>query len=110
MNPNDVLLFLAVAAGLVTTAFAVSALLCGVIRRHAPRWGFVDRPGGHKGHREPTPMGGGIAIWLTTIILLLVGALVVKLDGHQLPKPLALHVPVRCFASASWPRSSAWPA
>ncbi len=35
---------------------------------YAPRWGFVDRPGGHKGHRAPTPLGGGVAIWLTTVI------------------------------------------
>ena len=39
----------------------------GLARRWAPRFGLIDRPGGHKGHQAPTPLGGGVAIWLTTV-------------------------------------------
>ena len=32
--------------------------------RLAPRWGFLDRPGGRKLHRAPVPRGGGVGIFL----------------------------------------------
>jgi UDP-N-acetylmuramyl pentapeptide phosphotransferase/UDP-N-acetylglucosamine-1-phosphate transferase len=31
--------------------------------RWAPRWGFIDQPGGRKIHRAPIPVGGGIAVF-----------------------------------------------
>lgn len=34
----------------------------------ARRIGYVDRPGAHKSHREPTPYGGGIAIVAATLL------------------------------------------
>ncbi|MEU6427956.1 MraY family glycosyltransferase [Microbispora sp. NPDC046973] len=34
----------------------------------ALRWGIVDRPGGHKSHRRPTPYLGGVAIALGTLV------------------------------------------
>ena len=37
--------------------------LSGSLRRGGASW---IGPGGHKGHRSPTPLGGGVAIWLTT--------------------------------------------
>ena len=52
-----------------------------LVRRYAPRWGFVDRPGGHKGHRVPTPLGGGVAIWLTIVSILAIGLLAVSAAG-----------------------------
>jgi UDP-GlcNAc:undecaprenyl-phosphate/decaprenyl-phosphate GlcNAc-1-phosphate transferase len=53
------------------------AWLCGfVIRRWAPRWGLVDRPGGRKIHAAPTPLGGGIAVWLAVMTSFLAGGLV----------------------------------
>jgi UDP-GlcNAc:undecaprenyl-phosphate GlcNAc-1-phosphate transferase len=36
-------------------------------------------------------MGGGLAIWLTTVGLLGLGALVVEVGGQRLPEPLATH-------------------
>ena len=38
-------------------------------------------------------MGGGVAIWLTTVILLGIGALILKFGGAVLPGPLSIHVP-----------------
>jgi len=92
MKANDVWLFLGVAAALVGSAFALSALLCGLIRRYSRQWGLLDRPGGHKRHQEPTPLGGGVAIWLTTVILLAMGVLIIRWGGALLPEPMALHV------------------
>jgi UDP-GlcNAc:undecaprenyl-phosphate GlcNAc-1-phosphate transferase len=79
----------AAGTGLVGLSAALSAFLCGLARRWAPRLGFVDRPGGHKGHKAPTPLGGGVAIWLTTVLVLGAGALVLKLGGEAVPSALA---------------------
>src|SRR3954470_6752813 len=83
---------LAVAAlGLVAVAAALSAGLCLVVIRVAPAVGLLDRPGGHKGHRVPTPLGGGLAIWLTTVSLPLLGLVVMRAGRGWLPGPLARH-------------------
>ncbi|MEO2031536.1 MAG: MraY family glycosyltransferase [Planctomycetaceae bacterium] len=42
-------------------AFIPSFLCVPLVRALAPRLGLVDQPGDRKVHREPTPMGGGIA-------------------------------------------------
>ncbi len=46
-------------------ALLATALLIPPIRRLAWRWNLVDRPaaGTHKGHRQPMPYGGGLAIF-----------------------------------------------
>ena len=50
-------------------AFALSLIGTMLMRRLAPRLGLVDMPSSRKVHVEPTPLGGGIAmfvaLWLT---------------------------------------------
>lgn len=62
------------------SAAGMSFLLCGLMRAGSPRLGYIDHPGGHKGHAKPMPLGGGVAIMLTMIILI-VGGLVAVLGG-----------------------------
>jgi UDP-GlcNAc:undecaprenyl-phosphate GlcNAc-1-phosphate transferase len=76
---------------LVAVSFLLAAALCAGARRYAGRLGFMDRPGGHKGHKAPVPLGGGVAIWLTTVLVLGVCGLIVRLGGSALPGPLAAH-------------------
>ncbi len=45
-------------------AFSVSLVATPIIRRAAPALGLVDLPGDRKVHVMPTPMGGGIAVFL----------------------------------------------
>src|SRR5438105_15789538 len=75
--------------GLVVLAFALSVGLCAIARRWAPRLGLMDIPAGHKGHKAPTPLGGGVAIWLTTIIVVGLGAALAVLGRGALPPALA---------------------
>jgi UDP-GlcNAc:undecaprenyl-phosphate GlcNAc-1-phosphate transferase len=77
--------------GLAGVSFALSAMLCTVVRRIAPSVGFVDRPGGHKAHGKATPLGGGVAIWLTVAIVLGLGAGAVYLLPGRLPEAVAVH-------------------
>ena len=39
-------------------------VLTPVWGRLAPRWGFMDRPGKRKVHRQPVPRGGGLAVFV----------------------------------------------
>ncbi|HEY2155505.1 MAG TPA: MraY family glycosyltransferase [Isosphaeraceae bacterium] len=83
---------LAVAAiGLVALSFAIGTILSWLARKIAPRFGLVDKPGGRKAHRAPTPMGGGVAIWATTGLVLLLGAVALAAFRAELPPDLARH-------------------
>lgn len=53
--------FVVVSLGL---AFVTAFLFTPLIRRLAPFLGLVDEPGHRKVHSTPTPMGGGIAVFL----------------------------------------------
>ena len=79
------------AIGLTAASFAIGTGLSWLARRIAPRFGLVDKPGGRKAHRAPTPMGGGVAIWATTGLMLLAGTIGMALFRGQLPPELARH-------------------
>ena len=85
-------MFLVVGAILTLFAFALSYALGWLARVVAPRVGLVDRPGGRKAHARPTPLGGGVAIWLTTGLVLGAGALAIGLGRGLLPPELAVHI------------------
>jgi len=56
-------------------AFLISVVLCPVVRRWARRRGYVDHPmgeEGHKTHEQPTPFGGGIAIFAAIVLPVIV--------------------------------------
>jgi len=88
-----------VAVALVLASFGLGAGLSSLARTVAPRFGLVDNPGGRKAHRAPTPLGGGVAIWLTMLSMLLLGAVVVGAGRFALPETLARH------AGGLWDRS-----
>jgi len=47
------------------SSFVMAAALTAVLRRMAPRLGWVDHPGDRKIHTSPIPVAGGIAIVVT---------------------------------------------
>ncbi len=81
---------LAVGLGLIVLAFTLSVGLCALMRRVAPLLGLVDRPGGRKTHKAPTPLGGGLAIWFTLVLVLAFGTAWVGF-GAPLPTRLDVH-------------------
>ncbi|MBN1912280.1 MAG: undecaprenyl/decaprenyl-phosphate alpha-N-acetylglucosaminyl 1-phosphate transferase [Pirellulales bacterium] len=68
-----------------TLAVLVSLVLTALIREIAPRFGLTDNPDGHrKLHGRATSLGGGLAVYLTTAIIL--GTLwIVPLQWFQNP-------------------------
>ena len=77
--------------GFALTAFAAALLLgaaaTAAMRVLAPRWGLVDAPdAARKVHTAPTPLGGGVAVWLAVAAPLAGGALLaVAARGGALP-------------------------
>jgi len=67
-----------------------------VIRRWAAAIGFVDHPGGHKGHDRPIALGGGAALAVAVLLPILIGVLAAKaLAGDAiswLPAAIAPHL------------------
>jgi UDP-GlcNAc:undecaprenyl-phosphate GlcNAc-1-phosphate transferase len=60
------MLFFVVAC--VVPAFLVAVLATTAMRTLSPRWGLIDRPAARKVHVVPTPLGGGIGIWLGVVL------------------------------------------
>jgi len=59
----------------VLVPFVLSMLAALFVRRWALRLDFVDRPGGHKAHHRPVPLGGGVAVVLAVVVSVLGGTL-----------------------------------
>ncbi|MDK1020949.1 MAG: MraY family glycosyltransferase [Candidatus Hydrogenedentes bacterium] len=63
-------------------SFIIAICLTGLMRVLALRWGIVDQPGDRKMHSEPVPLLGGVAIYLTfnIVILLNLGLLMLATE------------------------------
>lgn len=53
-------------------SFLFALVLTAVMRRVAFRFGIVDRPGERKVHKEPVPLLGGVAIYLSFNLVILI--------------------------------------
>jgi UDP-GlcNAc:undecaprenyl-phosphate GlcNAc-1-phosphate transferase len=67
---------------LAAVSFLISWVGTWLMKRIAPRFGFVDRPGGRKIHQNPRPLGGGVAIFLAFVLPVVAGLLVVAVHHH----------------------------
>ncbi|QDU93947.1 MraY family glycosyltransferase [Lignipirellula cremea] len=54
-------------AGCLLPALLIAWAAGFAMRRVAPRCGLIDRPAARKVHTTPTPLGGGVAVWLGVI-------------------------------------------
>jgi len=73
-----------VIAALIVGA-GISAIATWIIRRWSNLHGFIDRPGGHKGHSAPVALGGGVAVTLAILLPVLAATLVAKLFAVDCP-------------------------
>lgn len=70
---------------LLTGSFVLSAVLTAAVRKTVVRTDFVARPAADRYHRNIIPLGGGIAIFATILIVILTAIMVVKFliaPGH----------------------------
>src|SRR5437667_11383600 len=64
---------------LVGLSFVISLLSTAAVKRIAPVFAFVDKPGHRKIHHIPKPLGGGVAIFIGITLPMLCGLLYVTL-------------------------------
>ncbi len=99
---------------LAVGAFVLSWCTTWSMKRVAPRFGFVDKPGGHKAHHNPRPLLGGVGIFLGVALPMLAVLLAVAfgkpfiarltgidpayLDGIARQTPLAAAFLIAMFA------------
>ena len=65
------------------TAFVLSVLGTWLMRRIAPRLGLIDHPAARKVHVVPTPLGGGVAIWIAVVLTVALAYLSANLVHHS---------------------------
>src|SRR3569832_1559412 len=53
----------------VAASFCLALILTPVVRYFARRFGFVAVPKTDRWHKKPTAMLGGVAIWLSVVII-----------------------------------------
>jgi UDP-GlcNAc:undecaprenyl-phosphate GlcNAc-1-phosphate transferase len=76
MAARDLVFFI---FGAILPSFIVCWVSVRWVRRWAVRWQLVDKPAARKVHSTPTPMGGGVAIWLGVMLPLLCGQILLLL-------------------------------
>lgn len=52
----------------------IALLATAGLRRWAPRLGLIDKPAARKVHTVPTPLGGGVGIWLGVVTTFALGS------------------------------------
>lgn len=89
----------ALVVGALLPSALVACAIAYLVRCKAAAWGLVDQPGHRKVHEAPTPLGGGLAIYLGLVLPLAAGQLVLWLVAGGQISPSALpaiaqsHVP-----------------
>src|SRR5688572_21404888 len=77
MSTSQLLLFL---AGSILPSLLIALIATRLIRTYAPKLGLMDQPNAQrKVHTSPTPLGGGIGIWLGVVGTFAVGELILVL-------------------------------
>lgn len=72
---------------LACVGVAVGYIVSRIVRHVARRWDFVDKPDGHhKSHKQAVALGGGLAVFLSTVITLVFGIFIVD-DMNLLAQP-----------------------
>ena len=79
-------------AGCLISAFWVSFLMTGLMRLIAPRIGLIDKPAARKVHLVPTPLGGGIGIWLGVVLPLVAVQILIWIWRKNPPESLPLEL------------------
>ena len=84
---------LATGLAILLFAWAVAVILTALVRRVSLRAGFVDIPNERSAHRQPMPLGGGVAIFFAATLPPLLGciAALVFRDGFPGWAPQILH-------------------
>ena len=89
----------------LSASFSISWGTTWVVRKRAADWGLIDVPADRKVHTQPTPLGGGIGIWLGVVVPL--GAVQCLIWMATRSETLLSWVPpeLRLHIDGAWERS-----
>ncbi|UUO07402.1 undecaprenyl/decaprenyl-phosphate alpha-N-acetylglucosaminyl 1-phosphate transferase [Blastopirellula sp. J2-11] len=82
MTWSPLVAFSLIAAAAIPS-FLISLVATAIVRANAQKWGLLDQPNDRKVHVTPTPLGGGIGIWVGLVGTLALAQLVVGLIGNM---------------------------
>ena len=82
----------AILAVTLLEAFFVSAIFTALARRLALRWKILDAPGERKIHETPTPLLGGVSIYLSFTVVIIVNYLLLLSAGDLGVEWIETHV------------------
>jgi UDP-GlcNAc:undecaprenyl-phosphate GlcNAc-1-phosphate transferase len=71
------------AIALLAGSFTLSVFLTAVVRKKVVSTSFVARPAADRYHQNIVPLGGGIAIFATILIVILIAVMVVVVPGFS---------------------------
>src|SRR3954470_6257474 len=92
MSVSDAAVLIGVGLAFNSLAFALSVVLGMLAQRKEFRFGLVDFPGGPLRHRVPVSLAGGIAVWLSLLLVLGLAALVLEHGRPALPGAIVRHI------------------
>ncbi len=104
MSAQDLLLLV---GGTLLVPLLIAWSSAFVVRRRAVSWGLLDHPSHRKVHTRPTPLGGGLAIWLGVVGAFLLAQLALWLiqaglvPSSWIPEFARIHVPGLARQSAA---------
>jgi len=85
----------------VLFGLAVTGLVTPVIRTYAIRWRVLAMPGGRRNHRTPTPLLGGLAIFLPFAIAFITILVLFLIGGIHFSRPSGLQM-LTLFLACGW--------
>jgi UDP-GlcNAc:undecaprenyl-phosphate GlcNAc-1-phosphate transferase len=88
-----------ISLGLFLTAWALTALITPVCIKLGKRWNIIDNPGERKVHSKPVPRVGGLAIFVTIGVLVVLGSLLLPTMRNAFVKDTNFYVSVSIAAS-----------
>lgn len=75
------------------TSLLLSFLLTRWMRSLAPRLGFIDQPSSRKFHTRPVPLMGGVAVFLSFFITILLNLALMNIWPSLVPEPIRVFLP-----------------
>ncbi|MBM4286271.1 MAG: undecaprenyl/decaprenyl-phosphate alpha-N-acetylglucosaminyl 1-phosphate transferase [Deltaproteobacteria bacterium] len=90
-----------ITAWLLAAGFLVAVLAVPLVRRAAGRFGLMAAPGGRRTHERPTPLGGGLVIYLPLALSFLAFFALLQAGVLEVAQPDAGKM-VSLWAGATW--------
>src|SRR3990172_12258549 len=84
-----------VSLAVALVALVVTNALTPIVRRVARRLGAIDYPGGRRINTRPTPLLGGVAIYVGFFVAALLFMVITRIELHRTDGEMFIRMPIR---------------